>query len=505
MDDRKLFTKILVANRGEIAIRVIRACKELGIPTVAVYSEADRAALHVRMADEAYCIGAPPSRQSYGSADRILEVAKKAGCDAIHPGYGFLSEQADFAERCAEERITIIGSNPSAIRVASNKISSRRAADKVGVPVVPGMMESLRNESHATEWAEKIGYPLMFKAATGTGGNAIHKVHRPECLHASFRAAKTEARNCFGDGTLYLERYVENPRHVEIQVLADKHGSVVHCMEREYSIQRRYQTLIAEAPSSFLDDELRGKMSEAAIRIARAINLDSAGTVEFIVSGRTGEFFFLEMHTGLPVEHAVTEAITGIDLCKEMITIAAGHPLTFRQEEIGMHGHAIECRISAEDPDNNFLPSPGKIVELRLPGGLGVRNESCMYPGLEIPVFYDPLLSKLVVWDTTRERCIARTRRALAEYVVKGIQTTIPFLEQVIQSKHFIAGDFDATFVNTERADVEEQKPYADVALIAAVLKAFRRDEHASRESEEGSNGLGEVVSAWKMSGRVTR
>jgi acetyl-CoA carboxylase biotin carboxylase subunit len=355
MDDRKLFKKILVANRGEIAIRVIRACKELGIPTVAVYSEADRAALHARMADEAYCIGAPPSGQSYASADRILEAAKKANCDAIHPGYGFLSEHADFVERCTKERITFIGPNPNAIRVTTNKISSRLAADKVGVPVVPGMMEELRNEAHAAEWAGKIGCPLMLKATAGSGGNGMRKVDRPDNLQASYRAAKSEARNCFGDGTLYLERYVDTPRHVEMQVLADKHGNIVHCMEREGSIQRRYQSVIEEAPSSFMDDELRGKMSEAAIRIARAIKLDSAGTVEFLVSGKTGEFFFLGMHAGLSVGHAVTESITGIDLCKEMIAIAAGRPLTLRQEEISIHGHAIECRIHAEDPDNNFL------------------------------------------------------------------------------------------------------------------------------------------------------
>jgi acetyl-CoA carboxylase biotin carboxylase subunit len=507
MTESSLFKKVLVANRGEISIRVIRACKEMGIATVAVYSEADRSALHVRAADEAYCIGSPPSRQSYLSIDRIIDVAKTTGCEAIHPGCGFLSERADFAERCANEQITFIGPNPDAIRVMADKISSRLVAVEAAVPVVPGMLEKLRNEDHAREWAEKIGYPLMIKAAAGSGGKGMRKVDRSENLLASFRAAKSEARNSFANDTLYMERYVENPRRVEIQVLADKHGNIIHCAERECSIQRRHQKIIEEAPSTVMNDELRGRMGEAALYIARAIHYDSAGSVEFIVSGKTGDFFFSKMHTRLQLEHPVTEAILGIDLCREMIRIAAGQPLTYRQDEIRIHGHAIECRIYAEDPDNNFLPSFGKITELRLPGGPGVRDDSAIYPGLDVPVYYEPMLSKLVVWGSTREECIARTTRALSEYIVNGIRTTIPFHERVMQNEHFLAGDYDSSFIDTksEEHDAERGKAYTDAALIAALIKVFRRDrERASQNLKAPVNGPGGLVSAWKMSGRVT-
>lgn len=498
---------MLIANRGEIAIRIIRACKELGIPTVAVYSAADRAALHVRKADEAYCIGPPPSTRSYLSVDKILEVAKKAGCDAIHPGCGFLSERADFAERCAQERITFIGANPQAIRVMANEMSSRLAAFEAEVPVVPGTLEKLRDENHAKEWGEKVGYPLMLKAVAGAGGKGMRKVNQPESLRDAFRAAKSEARNSFGDDALYMERYVESPRHVEIQVLGDKHGAIIHCMERECSVQRRYQNVIEESPSTVLDDELRSRMGEAAVRIARAIHCDSAGTVEFLVSGKSREFFFLGMHTGLQTEHTVTETILGIDICKEMIRIAAGEPLSYRQDEMKIHGHAMEFRINAEESENNFVPSFGKVVEVRVPGGAGVRDWSGIYQGLDVPIYYDPLLSKLVVWGSTREECIARCRQALSEYVVKGIETTIPFHKRVLRNEHFIAGDYTAALVDTMllKPEAEREKPHAEVALIAAVIKAFRRDrEHASRTPGERGRVLGELVSAWKLSGRVT-
>jgi acetyl-CoA carboxylase biotin carboxylase subunit len=502
MAEGKLFKKMLIANRGEIAVRVIRACKELGIQTVAVYSEADRAALHVRAADEAYSIGHPPSTRSYLSVDKILGVAKKAGCDAIHPGYGFLSERAEFAERCAQEGVTFIGPNPHAIRVMTNKISSRLVAVEAGVPVVPGTLEKLLNESHAKEWGEKIGYPLMLKAVVGAGGKGIRKVNQAEDLTAAFRAAQSEARNSFGDDALYMERYMESPRHVEIQVLSDQHGTIIHCMERERSIERRYQAVIEESPSTILDDELRNKMGEAAVRIARAIHCDSAASVEFIVSAKTREFFFLGMHSGLSVEHAVTEAILGIDLCKEMIRIAAGNPLSYRQDEIGIRGHAIECRIYAEDTGNSFLPAFGRIAEVRVPDGPGVRNESGIYQGLDVPVYYDSLLSKLLVWGSTREECIARMRLALSEYVAKGIKTTIPFHERVMRSEAFIAGDYDTTFVGSTLAKTDAgREEHADVALAAAVIKAFRRDRE--RELRKPLADAGARVSAWKLSGRV--
>jgi acetyl-CoA carboxylase biotin carboxylase subunit len=351
-----MFKKVLIANRGEIAVRVIRACRELGIGAVAVYSQADRRALHVRLADEAYYLGATVA-ESYLSATRLIEAARQSNADAIHPGYGFLSENADFAEMCARNGIGFIGPNPKAIRIMGNKTTSRAAVAAMNVPLVPGMQENLVDESHCRQWAERIGFPLMLKAAAGGGGKGMRKVDRPQDLAGAYRAARSEASRAFGDDAMYMERYVEKPRHVEIQVLGDMHGNLIHLGERECSIQRRHQKIIEEAPSPIVDAEMRQRMGEAAISAARAVGYDSAGTVEFIVSGQTREFFFLEMNTRLQVEHPVTEMITGIDLCQEMIRIAAGEHLSIRQEEVRIHGHAIECRISAEDQDNQFLPA----------------------------------------------------------------------------------------------------------------------------------------------------
>lgn len=501
-----MFKKILIANRGEIAIRVHRACRELDIPTVAIYSEADRAALHVRVCDEAYCVGPAPSRQSYLNMDRILEVAQQSGADAIHPGYGFLSENAEFAERCARLGITFIGPNTRAIRIMGNKTTSRVAVAEMGVPLVPGMKENLRDEAHAMEWAEKIGLPLMMKAAAGGGGKGMRMVTRMADVPAAFRAAQSEGLSSFGDGSVYLERYVENPRHVEIQVLGDKHGNLIYFPERECSIQRRHQKVIEEAPSTIVDPAMRRAMGEAAVKAARTVGYDSAGTVEFIVSGKTREFFFLEMNTRLQVEHPITEMITGVDLCKEMIKSAAGDPLPFRQEDIPLHGHAIECRIYAEDPDNNFLPTPGRIIGLRVPGGPWVRDESGMYEGLDVPIHYDPMLSKLVVWGSTRERAITRMLRALAEYAVKGIKTTIPFHARVIGSEAFARGDFDTHYIDNHfrPADAARPMPHEDIALIAAAIQAYRRDKERAQHLL-GGHPDGQEHSAWKASGRVRR
>ncbi len=501
-----MFRKILIANRGEIAIRVHRACRELDIPTVAIYSEADRAALHVRVCDEAYCVGPAPSRQSYLNMDRILEVAQQSGADAIHPGYGFLSENAEFAERCASLGITFIGPNTKAIRIMGNKTTSRVAVAEMGVPLVPGMKENLRDEVHAMEWAEKIGLPLMMKAAAGGGGKGMRMVTRMADVPAAFRAAQSEGLSSFGDGSVYLERYVESPRHVEIQVLGDKHGNIIYFPERECSIQRRHQKVIEEAPSTIVDPAMRRAMGEAAVKAARTVGYDSAGTVEFIVSGKTREFFFLEMNTRLQVEHPITEMITGVDLCKEMIKSAAGDPLPFRQEDIPLHGHAIECRIYAEDPDNNFLPTPGRIIGLRVPGGPWVRDESGMYEGLDVPIHYDPMLSKLVVWGSTRERAITRMLRALAEYAVKGIKTTIPFHARVIGSEAFALGDFDTHYIDNHfrPADAARPMPHEDIALIAAAIQAYRRDKERAQHML-GGHPDGQEHSAWKASGRVRR
>ena len=501
-----MFKKILIANRGEIAIRVNRACVELGIPTVAIYSEADRAALHVRVCDEAFCVGPAPSRQSYLNMDRILEVAQHCGADAIHPGYGFLSENAEFAERCTALGITFIGPNTKAIRVMGNKTTSRVAVAEMDVPLVPGMKENLRDEAHAMEWAHKIGLPLMMKAAAGGGGKGMRMVTRMEDVPAAYRSAKSEGLASFGDDSVYLERYIENPRHVEIQVLGDKHGNIIYFPERECSIQRRHQKVIEEAPSTIVSESMRKAMGEAAVKAARAVNYDSAGTVEFIVSGKTREFFFLEMNTRLQVEHPITEMITGVDLCKEMIKSAAGDPLPFTQEDIHLDGHAIECRIYAEDPDNNFLPTPGKIIGLRVPGGPWVRDESGMYEGLDVPIHYDPMLSKLAVWGSTRERAITRMLRALSEYAVKGIKTTISFHARVIGSEAFALGDFDTHYIDNHfrPADAARPMPHEDIALLAATIQAYRRDKVRAQHLL-GGHPDGQERSAWKASGKVRR
>jgi len=501
-----MFSKILIANRGEIAIRLIRACKELGVATVAVYSEADRAALHVRAADQAFCVGPPPSQESYLNGARILEVAKHCGADAIHPGYGFLSERAAFAEDCARAGVVFIGPNPRAIQVMGNKTTSRVAVHAMGVPLVPGMRENLASEAQAVTWAKELGFPLMMKAAAGGGGKGLRMISRMEDLPGAYRAAKSESLHAFGDDAVYLERYIEHPRHIEIQLLGDKHGNIIYFPERECSIQRRHQKVIEEAPSTLLDPDMRRRMGEAAVQAARAVDYDSAGTVEFIVSGTTREFFFLEMNTRLQVEHPITEMITGIDLCKEMIRSAAGYPLAFRQEDVPLHGHAMECRIYAEDPDNKFLPTPGKILGLRVPGGPWVRDESGMYEGMDVPIHYDPMLSKLVVWGSTRERCITRMTRALSEYSVKGIKTTIPFHARVMKNEKFIKGEIDTNFIDTQfqPQDAARIKPNEDIALVAAAIKAFLRDKDKTQRSLGGECECAES-SQWKSSGRVQR
>ncbi len=498
-----MFKKILIANRGEIAVRVIRACRELGIGTVAVYSEADRSALHVRVADEAWCIGPPPAGESYLRMDKILEVARKTEAEGIHPGYGFLAENAEFAERCAQEGITFIGPNPRAIRLMGNKTTSRAAVAEMDVPLVPGMKENLIDEEHAQKWAEEIGFPLMLKAAAGGGGKGMRKIDDPRELLNAFRAARSEALKSFGDDAVYMERYIENPRHVEIQVLGDRHGNIIHVGERECSIQRRHQKVLEESPSPIVDEEMRRRMGEAAIAAARSVDYDSAGTVEFIVSGKTRDFFFLEMNTRLQVEHPVTEMVTGIDLCQEMIRIAAGERLSIEQKDVVIRGHAIECRVYAEDPDNNFLPTPGRIVGLRIPGGPGVRDESGMYEGFEVPIHYDPMISKLVVWGKDRESAIQRCRRALSEYIVKGIKTTIPFHARVMLNEHFIRGEFDTTFIDTEFRveDAAREKPFEKIAVVAAAINAFRIDQQKAKAAMAG--GETRAMNPWKMSGRT--
>src|SRR5216684_2052414 len=443
-----MFRKILIANRGEIAVRVIRACSDLGIAPVAVFSEADASALHVRMSDEAYYIGPPPSSESYLNIDAIIAVAKKANADAIHPGYGFLAENADFAAAVAVAGVTFIGPTPEAMEVMGSKTSARRAAIAAGVPIVPGTTEPLKGLPEARDIAAQLGYPVMLKAAAGGGGKGMRQVAAEGELHSALETVTSEAQAAFGSAEVYLEKVVDRPRHIEIQIFADTQGHVVHLGERECSIQRRHQKVIEECPSTINDADLRQRMGLAALRIARAVKYTGAGTVEFLFSDVSREFYFLEMNTRLQVEHPVTELVTGFDLVREQITVAAGARLSFRQEDVQWRGHAIECRVYAEDPENNFFPSPGKITFLRVPAGPGIRDDGGVTEGDEVSFYYDPMISKLAAWGRTRGEAIDRLRRALDEYAVGGIKTTLPFFREIVRDEEFIAGRLDTGFIS---------------------------------------------------------
>ncbi len=493
-----MFKKVLVANRGEIAVRVIRACQERGVATVAVFSEADRNALHVRFADEAYCIGPAPSRESYLRVDKLLEVARSSGAEAIHPGYGFLSERAEFADACESEGITFIGPPAHAIRAMGDKVEARRAMIAAGVPVVPGTPQGLRDEE-AAQAAEQIGYPILIKAAAGGGGKGMRTVRKAEDLAAALGAARREAKGAFNDDTVYLEKLIENARHIEIQLLADKHGNVIHLGERECSIQRRHQKLIEEAPSVAVDENLRAKMGAIAVRAAQAVNYVNAGTIEFLLD-RQGNFYFLEMNTRLQVEHPVTEMVTGVDIVKEMIAIASGRRLRWSQDDIRPRGWAIECRITAEDPFNNFLPSGGRVVSLSEPTGPGVRVESGIYEGFEVSLYYDPMIAKLVVWGETRAETILRMRRALQEYKIGGIKTSIPFHQQIMDSTRFMWGTFDTTFLEQRFAlqtvDRPENKRIA--AIVATILAHdTERGAISVRQSADAGTSIWKRASRW--------
>ncbi|MCK6584179.1 MAG: acetyl-CoA carboxylase biotin carboxylase subunit, partial [Anaerolineales bacterium] len=422
-----MFKKVLVANRGEIAVRILRACRELGLETVAVFSEADRNALHVRYADEAYLLGPAPSRESYLRMDKILDIAKRAGADAIHPGYGFLAEREDFAAKCAELKIAFIGPKPSSIAAMGDKAEARATVIKAGVPVVPGT-EDVGNltDEDLLGVAPTIGFPLLIKATAGGGGKGMREVRSLEEMPGLLRSARREAESAFGDGNVYLEKLVEGARHIEFQIMADSLGNVIHLGERECSIQRRHQKLVEEAPSPFLDDELREKMGNVAVKAAQAVDYINAGTIEFLVD-KDRNFYFLEMNTRLQVEHPVTELVTGIDIVAEQLRIARGRPLSYAQEQVRFNGHAIECRVNAEDPFNNFIPSTGRITHSMLPTGPGIRVDTGVYPGFEITPYYDPMIAKLIVWGETRAQAILRMRRALEEYRIVGVRTNIPF------------------------------------------------------------------------------
>jgi acetyl-CoA carboxylase biotin carboxylase subunit len=495
-----MFKRILIANRGEIAVRIIRACRELDIETVAVYSEADRDALHVKYADYAYPIGPPPSLQSYLSMDRIMEVAKKSGAEAIHPGYGFLSENSEFALRCLREAITFIGPSPAVIEQMGDKLKARAVMKAAGMPVIPGSDGALNSEEEVTRAANTVGYPFMLKAVAGGGGKGLRLVRSAREIPSAYRAVRSEAASSFGDPRLYLEKYLERPRHVEVQILGDQYGKVVHLYDRECSIQRRHQKIIEECPAPSLDYKMRRNLGKIAIEGARALRYTGVGTLEFLLDGNRN-LYFLEMNTRLQVEHPVTERVVGIDLVKAQIEVAAGGHLPWRQRHISPTGHAIECRIYAEDPENDFMPCPGRIEGLRLPEGLGVRNDCGVYEGAEVPIYYDPMIAKLIVWGENRVESILRMRRALREYQVRGIKTNIPFHQWILRHPRFMAGDFDTRFIDDEYRfrGREEIYPHKRIALASAAIAALRREqERALRLLERGAAER----SQWRQAGR---
>lgn len=504
----RVIRKVLIANRGEIALRVIRACKEMGLATVAVYSDADRAALHVLHADEAFRLGPAPAAESYLRGDLILEVARRSGADAVHPGYGFLSENADFADACVAGGVTFVGPPGSAMRKLGSKTMARRAADAAGMPRVPGSVTGLCSLEEAQRVAAEIGYPVMLKAAAGGGGKGMRAVLRPEDLASALVAASSEAERSFGSGEVYLEKLIERPRHIEIQLIADEHGGCVYLGERECSVQRRHQKVIEEAPSAMVNADLRRRMGEAAVRLALAAGYVNAGTVEFLVEGleRVGEenFYFLEMNTRLQVEHPVTEMVTGLDLVHMQLKVAMGEPLAVTQQDVRLRGHAIECRIYAEDPDNQFFPSPGRITRLEQPGGPGIREDCGVYEGWLVPLDYDPMLSKLVAFGETREVAIERMLRALGEYVIGGIKTNISLFQRILRDADFRAARIDTGYLERllAKSSVAGQPRVEvprDVVAVAAALFSV-----AGREvgREVGSAARVPEVSRWGATAR---
>jgi acetyl-CoA carboxylase, biotin carboxylase subunit len=515
-----MFKKILIANRGEIAVRIIRACREIGISSVAVYSEVDRGSLHVRNADEAYFIGPAPAAESYLRMDKILDVAKRSGAEAIHPGYGFLSENAQFAQACVDSGVKFIGPSPHSMQLMGSKTSARQQMEKAGVPFVPGTSRGLASVEEGEKIAERIGYPVMLKAAAGGGGKGMRLVQTRKELGFALESAKSEAQRSFGDDEVYIEKAIINPRHIEMQVLADEHGNTVWLGERECSIQRRHQKVLEEAPSPVVDAEMRRRMGEVAVKVARAANYTNAGTVEFLVD-REKNFYFLEMNTRLQVEHPVTELITGLDLVHLQIRIAAGEKLPFVQSDITMRGHAIECRIYAEDPDNNYFPSPGKISVLLQPSGPGIRRDSGIYEGWTVPMEYDPLLAKLIGYGSDRQQAIMRLRRAISEYFVAGIKTNIPLFRRILNDADFQAGNLDTGYLDrllvkaepASKSEATEHTPGADepsleeIAAIAASLFAAL-DQPGSVEGKDRTNSerTGEkdrTPSQWRRQARA--
>ena len=494
--------KILIANRGEIAVRIMRSCREMGIETVAVYSDADRSSLHVRYATEAYHIGPSLSSESYLRMDKILEVARISGADAIHPGYGFLSENAQFSRKCKEAGVIFIGPSAESIEAMGDKISARKRMIAAGVPVVPGTTEKIMDEEEAIKIIRGIGLPVMIKASAGGGGKGMRLVKKEEDIKSAIRGAKSESQTAFGDDSLYIEKYIESPHHIEFQVLADKYGDAVHLFERECSVQRRHQKVVEETPSPIMTPEIREKMGACAVAATKAANYEGAGTIEFIVDDQLN-FYFLEMNTRLQVEHPITERVVGVDLVREQIRIAEGNPLPFKQKELKMNGHAMECRIYAEDTENNFMPNPGKITHITEPMGLGVRTDGYIHEGYTIPIYYDPMISKLIIWGRTREEVIDRMRRALFEYKISGVKTSIKYLVKIMETPDFKNGTYNTHFIEENEAflnsKVKCDKQCEDIGLIAAFIEHTKRLQQAKQVvPHERTMG----IKGWRHRGR---
>ena len=497
-----MIQKILVANRGEIAVRIIRTAKEMDIRTVAVFSEVDRNSMHVKYADEAYYIGEAPSSKSYLNVEKIIDVAKQSKADAIHPGYGFLSENAEFSQRCTNEGIIFIGPPAYAITQMGEKITARRTMKDAGVPVVPGTEAKVQSDEDVTGIANQIGLPVMLKPASGGGGKGMRLVHDAENLPEAYRAAKSEAKEAFGDDTIYVEKYIASPHHIEIQILTDQHGNGIHLFERECSVQRRHQKIIEETPSPLISPEVRAEMGDTAVRAAKAVGYVGAGTVEFIVD-EDQNFYFLEMNTRLQVEHPITESVVGIDLVKEQIHIANGDPLAHTQDSLRQFGHAIECRVYAEDSENNFMPSPGKIQYISEPLGFGVRIDGYIHKGYEIPMEYDPLISKLVVWGQNRKSATDRMRRALDEYIITGVKHNINFLKRIMECPAFREGKYNTHFIDQNREflfeDKEYDEEYRDVAVMATFINYLNK---SGDTADTNGNGTFKKISKWREFGK---
>lgn len=488
----KQIKKLLVANRGEIAIRVMRTCREMGIRTVAVYSDADRNALHVRYADEAYRLGPPPSRESYLLADKIIEICKEHKVDAVHPGYGFLSERSEFATKLEEAGIIFVGPSAASMDLMGSKIASKQAVADFGVPLVPGLKEAITDIEAAKKVATEIGFPVLIKASAGGGGKGMRIVNNVDEFESQMHMAQSEALSSFGDGSVFIEKYVAAPRHIEIQLMADNHGNVCYLFERDCSIQRRHQKLVEEAPSKVLTPELRKQMGEAAVNVAKAANYSGAGTVEFLLDENLN-FYFLEMNTRLQVEHPVSELITGLDLVKEQIRVAEGHPLSFKQEDLKINGHALELRICAEDPTNNFLPDIGTLSTYKVPQGPGIRVDDCMEEGMEIPIHYDNMIAKLIVWADTRDNAIEKMKRAITEYRISGVANTLQFGYWVMENEHFINGNFDTKFIDNYFKPEYLQMPYDQnleeaLGLVAAYVFSSQAPSETSKTATTGGD-----------------